>query len=172
VNTDTVFISVQACCSLLTHYTKHWVASEVYFLFPFLHFVKLKVKIYPCTRPWRSISLWDVEVPTFFRQSAHLEVRLSTLSAGRPLPPGIFLVLISVRALLRFLFCFIDPVMLGCICFAMNKEHFCVGSTKCFVSYIWNYNYEISDFDFILFQLKKCCSECLGTFFTPHHVIH
>jgi hypothetical protein len=27
--------------------------------------------IYSCDRPWRPIGLWDVEVPIFFRQSAH-----------------------------------------------------------------------------------------------------
>jgi hypothetical protein len=26
---------------------------------------------YPCNRPWRPIGLWDVEAPTFSRQSAH-----------------------------------------------------------------------------------------------------
>jgi hypothetical protein len=26
---------------------------------------------YPCNRPWRHIALWDVEAPTFSRQSAH-----------------------------------------------------------------------------------------------------
>jgi hypothetical protein len=31
---------------------------------------KEKVKL-PCNRPWRSIGLWDVEAPTFSRQSDH-----------------------------------------------------------------------------------------------------
>jgi hypothetical protein len=26
---------------------------------------------YPCNRPWRPIGLWDVEAPTFSKQSAH-----------------------------------------------------------------------------------------------------
>jgi hypothetical protein len=39
------------------------------------------------------IGLWDVEAPTFYRQSA----MRSALRAGRSLPPGRFLVLISVR---------------------------------------------------------------------------
>jgi hypothetical protein len=26
---------------------------------------------YPCNRPWRPVGLWDVEAPTFSRQSAH-----------------------------------------------------------------------------------------------------
>jgi hypothetical protein len=30
-----------------------------------------KKKSYPCNRPWRPIGLWDVEAPTFSRQSAH-----------------------------------------------------------------------------------------------------
>jgi hypothetical protein len=56
---------------------------------------------YPCNRPWRPIGLWDVEAPTFFRQSAHRwrgqVVSLTRRPAGRPLRPGWFLVLISVR---------------------------------------------------------------------------
>jgi hypothetical protein len=28
-------------------------------------------KSYPCNGPWSPIGLWDVEAPTFFRQSAH-----------------------------------------------------------------------------------------------------
>jgi hypothetical protein len=30
----------------------------------------VKVKNYPCNRPWRRIYLWDFEAPTFSRQSA------------------------------------------------------------------------------------------------------
>jgi hypothetical protein len=30
-----------------------------------------KGKTIPCERPWRPIGLWDVEAPTFSRQSAH-----------------------------------------------------------------------------------------------------
>jgi hypothetical protein len=26
---------------------------------------------YPCNRPWRPIGLWDVEAPTYYRQSVH-----------------------------------------------------------------------------------------------------
>jgi hypothetical protein len=33
--------------------------------------VMVKGKAYPCNRPWRPIGLWDVEAPTFSRQSAH-----------------------------------------------------------------------------------------------------
>jgi hypothetical protein len=33
--------------------------------------VKEKKKSYPCNRPWRPIGLWDVEDPTFSRQSVH-----------------------------------------------------------------------------------------------------
>jgi hypothetical protein len=53
---------------------------------------------HPCNRPWRPIGLWDVEAPTFSRQSAH-RWRWGCqpdAPAGRPLPPGRFLVLISV----------------------------------------------------------------------------
>jgi hypothetical protein len=52
-----------------------------------------------CNRPWRPIGLWDVEAPTFSRQSLH-RWRWGCepyVPAGRPLPPGRFLVLISVR---------------------------------------------------------------------------
>jgi hypothetical protein len=34
-------------------------------------FVRSGIKSYPCNRPWRPIELWDVEVFTFSRQSAH-----------------------------------------------------------------------------------------------------
>jgi hypothetical protein len=30
-----------------------------------------KGQCYPCNRPWRPIGLWDVEAPTYSRQSAH-----------------------------------------------------------------------------------------------------
>jgi hypothetical protein len=48
-------------------------------------------------KPWRPIGFWDVEVPTFSRRvGSQIAVRLWALCAGRPLPPGRFLVLISV----------------------------------------------------------------------------
>jgi hypothetical protein len=52
----------------------------------------------PCNRPWRPIGLWDVEAPTFSRQSAH-RCRWGCqpyAPTDRPLLPGTFLVLISV----------------------------------------------------------------------------
>jgi hypothetical protein len=52
----------------------------------------------PCNRPWRLIRLWDVEAPTFSRQSAHRWRRGCQPYAPAALyPPGRFLVLISVR---------------------------------------------------------------------------
>jgi hypothetical protein len=60
--------------------------------------LKVKRKSYPCNRPWRPIELWDAEAPTFSRQSAHRR-RWGCqpyAPAGRRLPPGRFLVLISV----------------------------------------------------------------------------
>jgi hypothetical protein len=51
---------------------------------------------YPCNRPWRPIGFWDVEAPTFSSDNQLTVVMLSTLCAGRPLPPGRFPVLISV----------------------------------------------------------------------------
>jgi hypothetical protein len=70
-------------------------------LFPFL-IIFLNVKVrqnYPFKRPWRSIGLWDVEVPTFC-----LDNRLTDggkvcqpYAPAALYPPGRFLVLISVR---------------------------------------------------------------------------
>jgi hypothetical protein len=49
---------------------------------------------YRCKRPWRPIVLWDLEAPTFSRQSAP-----RWWCASRSLPLGRILVLISVRGL-------------------------------------------------------------------------
>jgi hypothetical protein len=46
---------------------------------------------FPCNRPWRPMWLWDVEVPIWWWGCQPYA------PAGRPLPPGRFLVLISVR---------------------------------------------------------------------------
>jgi hypothetical protein len=48
----------------------------------------------PCNRPWRPIGLWDVEAPTF-----SLDNRLTDGGKVALYPPGIFLVLISIRGL-------------------------------------------------------------------------
>jgi hypothetical protein len=53
-----------------------------------IHLIYVKKKSCPCNRLWRPIELWDVETPTFSRQSAH---------RWRWGCPGRFLVLISVR---------------------------------------------------------------------------
>jgi hypothetical protein len=45
--------------------------SNPYHPIPSYHRTALPYKSYPCNRPWRPIGLWDVEAPTFFRQSAH-----------------------------------------------------------------------------------------------------
>jgi hypothetical protein len=53
---------------------------------------------YPCNRPWKPMGLWDVEAPTF-----SLDNRLTdggkfvSLTRRPPLPPGRFMVFISVR---------------------------------------------------------------------------
>jgi hypothetical protein len=52
---------------------------------------------YARNRPWMPVGLRDVDARTFSRQSAHRRLRLSALCAGRLLPPGRFLVLISVK---------------------------------------------------------------------------
>jgi hypothetical protein len=51
-----------------------------------------------CKRPWRPIGLWDVEAPTFSRQSAHrCRWGCQPYAPAALYPPGRFLVLISVR---------------------------------------------------------------------------
>jgi hypothetical protein len=57
-----------------------------------------KNKILACTRPWRPIGLWDVEAPTFSRQSAH-RWRWGCQPYAPPALylPGRFLVLMFVR---------------------------------------------------------------------------
>jgi hypothetical protein len=58
---------------------------------------KWKVKqSYPCKRPLSPIGLWDVEESTLFRQSAQ-RWWWGASRTNHTLPPGRFLVLISVR---------------------------------------------------------------------------
>jgi hypothetical protein len=53
---------------------------------------------YPCNKPWRPIGLWDVEVPTFPRQSAHRwRSGYQPYAPAGLYPPGRFMVLIYVR---------------------------------------------------------------------------
>jgi hypothetical protein len=49
-----------------------WKAKKITALFSEAIRVRKKLS-YPCNRPWRVIGLWDVEAPTFSRQSAHRE---------------------------------------------------------------------------------------------------
>jgi hypothetical protein len=59
--------------------------------------VAVKRQSYSCNRPWRPIGLWDVEDPTFSRQSAHRwRWGCQPYAPAALYPPGIFLVLISV----------------------------------------------------------------------------
>jgi hypothetical protein len=60
-------------------------------------------KRYLCNIQWKPIGLWDVKAPTFSRQSAHrlLWGCQPYAPASRPLTPGRFLVLISVKRLSR-----------------------------------------------------------------------
>jgi hypothetical protein len=54
--------------------------------------------MYPCNRPRKPIYLWNIEPPTFPRKSAHRWWwGFWALRVFRPLPPGRFIVLISVR---------------------------------------------------------------------------
>jgi hypothetical protein len=53
---------------------------------------------YPCNRPWRPTGLWDVEAPTSCLQNRLTGGgEIASLTPSRPLSPGRFLVLISVR---------------------------------------------------------------------------
>jgi hypothetical protein len=53
----------------------------------------------PCNRPWRPIGLWDVEAPTFSRQSAHRwQWGCQPYASAALYPPGRFLVFIFVRS--------------------------------------------------------------------------
>jgi hypothetical protein len=53
--------------------------------------------IYPCKRPWSPIGLWDVEVPTFSRQSAHRWRWVVSLTCRPPFIPRMIPGTISVR---------------------------------------------------------------------------
>jgi hypothetical protein len=61
---------------------------------PPIQWVKVKLSLY---RPWRPLGLLEVEAPTFSDISSWMAARLSALCACRFLPPGRFLLLISVR---------------------------------------------------------------------------
>jgi hypothetical protein len=54
--------------------------------------IHIKIRhMYPCKRPWMSTELWDVEAPTFSRQSAHRWLwGCQVLRASHPLPPKDF----------------------------------------------------------------------------------
>jgi hypothetical protein len=53
---------------------------------------------YPCNRPWRPIGLWEVDAPTYSRQSAHRwRWGCQPYAPAALYPAGRFLVLISVR---------------------------------------------------------------------------
>jgi hypothetical protein len=68
--------------------------SDLFFFCDEFYFIVPRV----CNRPWRSMGLWDVEVLTFSRQSAHRWWWDCQPYAPATLyPPGRFLVLISVR---------------------------------------------------------------------------
>jgi hypothetical protein len=48
---------------------------------------------YPCNRSWKTIGLWEIETPTFSRQSAHrCGWRCQTYATAALYPPGRFLV--------------------------------------------------------------------------------
>jgi hypothetical protein len=61
--------------------------------------IKCKKDSHSCNRPWRPIGLWDVESPTFPIKSAHRWRwgHQPYAPIGRPLLPGRFLVLTSIR---------------------------------------------------------------------------
>jgi hypothetical protein len=75
-----------------------------YFIGPYQPFLTgregicIHPKSYPCNRPWRLIGLWDVEVPTVSRQSAHRwRWGRQPYAPAALYAPARFLVLISVR---------------------------------------------------------------------------
>jgi hypothetical protein len=74
-------------------------SSGKVFVFITLVLRQVKAKLYPCNTPWRPIGLWDVEAAIFSRQMARRWrwTRQPYAPTARPLPPGRFLVLISVR---------------------------------------------------------------------------
>jgi hypothetical protein len=73
---------------------KNW--NCVYYLeeFQCLKGKKVKLSMY---RPWRPLGLRELRLLPFQTFSSHMVARSSDLHAGRFLPPGKFLVLISVR---------------------------------------------------------------------------
>jgi hypothetical protein len=64
----------------------------------FVRPISSDVNLYACSRPWRPIGLWDVDVPTFSTQSAHRwRWDCHPYAPAAVYPQGRFLVLISVR---------------------------------------------------------------------------
>jgi hypothetical protein len=65
-------------CPPVTGWPSYTPRHRTHFILPFTtHMVTVEVfwilfrYSYSCNRPWRPISLWDVEAPTFSRQSPH-----------------------------------------------------------------------------------------------------
>jgi hypothetical protein len=80
--------------ALGTHWIQGWEGPRV----DLDAVVKIKKVKYPCNRPWRPIGLWDVEDPTFSRQSVHSwRCSCQPYTPAALYTPGIFVVLISVR---------------------------------------------------------------------------
>jgi hypothetical protein len=75
-----------------------WLKLNCYF-----RVCRWKVKLYPCNWSLRPLGLWDIEAPTYSRQSAHRWqwVYQPCMLASSQLPPGGFLVLISIRGLVN-----------------------------------------------------------------------
>jgi hypothetical protein len=58
----------------------------------------VKRKSYPCKRPWRPIGLWEIDAPTFCRQSTHgWRWGFQPYAPAALYSPGRCMVLISVR---------------------------------------------------------------------------
>jgi hypothetical protein len=65
-------------------------------LISFIPLLRGKRQSYPCNRPWRPIGMWEVEAPTFFRESVHRWRRgCQPYTSAALYPSGRFLVLIS-----------------------------------------------------------------------------
>jgi hypothetical protein len=61
--------SLEVLLQFLFIFLFHFCSMRKFQILP-LHLTVIRYS-YPCNRPWRPIRLWDVEVPTFSRQSTH-----------------------------------------------------------------------------------------------------
>jgi hypothetical protein len=106
------------------------------------------IKSYSCSRPWRLIGLWDVDVLTYSRLSAHTwRWGCEAYEQAALYAPGRFLVLISVRGwveprtILRLqglgqlknptTSLWIEPATFRLVVQCLNKPRYCVPPSSC-----------------------------------------